>query len=146
MYIKKKTIAQKIRENVAVDQKSSYVIYECPQGPPQSGGPIREASQTVTEKTLVTPGSPMESLRRRHMTNQTYRQPGGVAGGTLPMRSPANPNKPVPGPNVVGHSVIVDPKSPAGSLGQLISKCPFGVFKSPKKTNEFFFQYFCPRL
>ena len=72
------------------------------QGPlPQSGGgPIRgEASQTVTEKTLVTPGSPMESLRRRHMTNQTYRgQPGVQAGQTLPMRSLAgNPNKPVPG-------------------------------------------------
>ena len=87
------------------------------QGPTQqSGGPIREACQTVTEKTLVTPGSPMESLRRRHMTNQTYRQPG-VQAGPLPMRSPANPNKPVPGPNVVGHSgVIGDPKSPAGSL------------------------------
>ena len=89
------------------------------QGPlPQSGGgPIRgEASQTVTEKTLVTPGSPMESLRRRHMTNQTYRQPG-VQAGPLPMRSPANPNKPVPGPNIVGHpGVAVDPKSPAGSL------------------------------
>jgi hypothetical protein len=71
---------------------------------PQSGGPIRgEASQTVTEKTLVTPGSPMESLRRRHMTNQTYRQPGVVVAGPLPMRSPANPNKPVPGPNIVGH-------------------------------------------
>ena len=24
------------------------------------------------------------------------------------------------------------------SKGQLISKCPFGVFKSPKKTNEIF--------
>ena len=47
----------------------------------------------------MTPGSPMESLRRRHMTNQTYRgQPGVQAGQTLPMRSLAgNPNKPVPG-------------------------------------------------
>ena len=28
--------------------------------------------------------------------------------------------------------------------GQLISKCPFGVFKSPQKTNKFFYQDFCP--
>ena len=31
------------------------------------------------------------------------------------------------------------------SKGQLILKCPFGVFKSPKKTNDFF-QDFCPIL
>ena len=30
--------------------------------------------------------------------------------------------------------------------GQLISKCPFGVFKSPKKPTKFFFQDFCPSL
>ena len=30
--------------------------------------------------------------------------------------------------------------------GQLISKCPFGVFKSPKKPMKFFFQDFCPSL
>ena len=29
---------------------------------------------------------------------------------------------------------------------QLISKCPFGVIKSPKKTNEIFSQDFCPSL
>ena len=32
------------------------------------------------------------------------------------------------------------------SKGQLISKCPFGVIKSPKKNNEFFSQNFCPSL
>ena len=26
------------------------------------------------------------------------------------------------------------------SKGQLISKCPFGVFKSPKKTKKYFFK------
>ena len=31
IYIKKKQIAQKIRENVVADQKSAYVIYEWPQ-------------------------------------------------------------------------------------------------------------------
>ena len=30
--------------------------------------------------------------------------------------------------------------------GQLISKCPFGVFKSSKKPTKFFFQDFCPSL
>ena len=30
--------------------------------------------------------------------------------------------------------------------GQLISKFPFGVFKSPKKTNDFFFKDFCPSI
>ena len=30
MFSKKKTIAQKIRENVGVDQKSAYVMYEWP--------------------------------------------------------------------------------------------------------------------
>ena len=30
--------------------------------------------------------------------------------------------------------------------GQLVSKCPFGVFKSTKKTNEVFFKDFCPSL
>ena len=30
MFIKKKTIAQKIRENIRINQKSAYVIYEWP--------------------------------------------------------------------------------------------------------------------
>ena len=30
--------------------------------------------------------------------------------------------------------------------GQLISKCPFGVFKSSKKNQQIFFQDFCPSL
>ena len=32
------------------------------------------------------------------------------------------------------------------SKGQLISKCSFGVFKSPKKNQRNFFQDFCPSL
>ena len=31
-----------------------------------------------------------------------------------------------------------DSEDPKGSKGQLISKCPSGVFKSPPKTNDFF--------
>ena len=33
---------------------------------------------------------------------------------------------------------LKNPKKFGFSKGQLILKCPFGVFKSPKKTNDFF--------
>ena len=38
-------------------------------------------------------------------------------------------------------TIIIDFEGPKG---QLISKCPFGVFKSPKNINEFFSRIFGP--
>ena len=59
--------------------------------------PIGEDSKkpSVTSEKLLTPGSPMESLRRRHMTsNQSYHvthssgQRGQAPSGGGPIRSP----------------------------------------------------------
>ena len=42
--------------------------------------------------------------------------------------------------------IYLNRKKAAALKGQLISKCPFGVFKLTKKTQQYFCKDFCPSL
>ena len=78
---------------------------------------------------LLTPGSPMESLRRRHMTsNQSYHVTHGSGSrgqppsGGVPIRSPGTNQN-------VAINTKVDPKSPASLVAVPIIETQIGMAK-----------------